>query len=91
MRAVVYTRSSKDRADISLAAQLRELRDLAAARGLTVVRTFEDAAVIVQAVEFFTGTPCLSRIVRPCPGWREGEMLEIRFEAAGYSAGPAGP
>jgi len=42
-RAAGYVRSSKDRADISLAAQSRELEKLAAARGLTIARTFEDA------------------------------------------------
>jgi len=43
MRAAAYVRSSKDRADISCATQLRALEKLAQAKGLTIVETFEDA------------------------------------------------
>jgi DNA invertase Pin-like site-specific DNA recombinase len=41
--AALYLRSSKDRNDVSLAAQRRELEKLAASRSLTVVRSYEDA------------------------------------------------
>ncbi len=41
--AAFYLRSSKDRADISLAAQRHELEKLAASRSLTVVKSYEDA------------------------------------------------
>ncbi len=42
-RAAIYLRSSKDRHDVAPDAQRRELMDLAKARGLTVVETFQDA------------------------------------------------
>jgi site-specific DNA recombinase len=42
-RAALYLRSSKDRADISIDAQRRDLHDLAMARGLVVVEEFADA------------------------------------------------
>lgn len=41
--AALYLRSSKDRNDVSLAAQRHELEKLAASRSLTVVRIYEDA------------------------------------------------
>lgn len=43
MRAATYCRSSKDRSDVSIDAQRRQLIDLAAARGYTVVADFSDA------------------------------------------------
>jgi len=43
MKAAMYLRSSKDRSDVSLAAQRRELEKLAASRSLTVAKTYEDA------------------------------------------------
>jgi DNA invertase Pin-like site-specific DNA recombinase len=42
-KAACYLRSSKDRADISLAAQRHELEKLATSRSLTVVKSYEDA------------------------------------------------
>lgn len=42
-KAAAYLRSSKDRSDVSIAAQERALRELAAARGLLLVETFADA------------------------------------------------
>jgi DNA invertase Pin-like site-specific DNA recombinase len=41
-RAALYLRSSKDRADVSISAQRRELTALAAARDLTVVAEYSD-------------------------------------------------
>lgn len=41
--AAIYVRSSKDRHDVSLDAQRRELMALAQAKGLTIVETFQDA------------------------------------------------
>ena len=41
-QAVLYLRSSKDRSDVSIDAQRRELTSLAAQRGLTVVDEFAD-------------------------------------------------
>lgn len=43
MNAATYVRSSKDAHAVSLAAQQRELVKLAAARGLSIVETYEDA------------------------------------------------
>ena len=43
MRAALYLRSSKDRSDVSIDAQRRGLRQLAAERGLTIVAEFADA------------------------------------------------
>ena len=42
-RAAVYLRSSKDRSDVSIAAQRRDLNDLATERGLIIVEEFIDA------------------------------------------------
>jgi DNA invertase Pin-like site-specific DNA recombinase len=41
--AATYLRSSKDRSDVSISAQRRELAALAKARGLRIAREFEDA------------------------------------------------
>lgn len=43
MRAALYLRSSKDRADVSLDAQRRELQALALARGFEIATEFADA------------------------------------------------
>ena len=43
MKAALYLRSSKDRSDVSIAAQRHELEKLAASRSLTVVKSYEDA------------------------------------------------
>lgn len=43
MRAATYCRSSKDRSDVSIDAQRRQLIEMAAARGYTVVADFADA------------------------------------------------
>lgn len=44
-QAATYCRSSKDRADVSLDAQSRELKALAKARRLAIVETFQDVVV----------------------------------------------
>lgn len=43
--AVLYLRSSKDRSDVSPAAQRHALEQLATSRSLSIVRTFEDPAI----------------------------------------------
>lgn len=43
MRAAAYLRSTKDRADMSPAAQLHALQEIAKPRGLKIVETYEDA------------------------------------------------
>lgn len=43
MRAALYLRSSKDRSDVSIDAQRRELAQIAAQRGYIVVAEFADA------------------------------------------------
>lgn len=43
MKAALYLRSSKDRSDVSIAAQRHELTKLAEARSLTIIKSYEDA------------------------------------------------
>lgn len=43
MRAALYLRSSKDRSDVSIDAQRRELQQLAISRGITIAAEFADA------------------------------------------------
>lgn len=43
MRAALYLRSSKDRSDVSIDAQRRQLHELASARNIVVVKEFADA------------------------------------------------
>jgi site-specific DNA recombinase len=43
MQAAIYARSSKDRSDVSIASQRRELQTLAQSKGLSIVEAFEDA------------------------------------------------
>jgi DNA invertase Pin-like site-specific DNA recombinase len=43
MQAALYLRSSKDRSDVSIDAQRRELETLAAEKGLQIVQEFSDA------------------------------------------------
>jgi site-specific DNA recombinase len=41
-KAAAYLRSSKDRHDVSLSAQLAELQELASSRGAEIIRTYDD-------------------------------------------------
>lgn len=43
MKAACYLRSSKDRSDVSIDAQRRALKEMGAARGITIVAEFSDA------------------------------------------------
>ena len=43
MQAALYLRSSKDRSDVSIDAQRRELQDLAKSKNLTIITEFADA------------------------------------------------
>ena len=43
MRAAIYCRSSKDRSDVSIDAQRRQLQELALSRGITITAEFTDA------------------------------------------------
>jgi DNA invertase Pin-like site-specific DNA recombinase len=43
IRVAIYCRSSKDRSDVSIDAQRRQLQELAAARGMSIVAEFSDA------------------------------------------------
>lgn len=45
MRAALYLRSSKDRSDVSIDAQRRQLRELAEARGAIIVAEFSDTVL----------------------------------------------
>lgn len=67
--AALYLRSSKDRSDVSLAAQRHELQKLAESRSLTVVRSYEDA-VESGATEDRPGFIDLIRAIRDTArGW----------------------
>lgn len=45
MPAATYSRSSKDRSDVSIDAQQRQLAEMAATRGMTIVAEFSDAVL----------------------------------------------
>lgn len=69
MKAAMYLRSSKDRSDVSLAAQLHELEKLAVSRSLTVAKIYEDA-VESGATEDRPGFIELVRALKsPGRGW----------------------
>lgn len=69
MKAAIYVRSSKDRADISLEAQRHELEKLASSRSLTIVQSYEDA-VESGATEDRPGFIELVRAIKnPQRGW----------------------
>jgi DNA invertase Pin-like site-specific DNA recombinase len=68
-KAATYARSSKDRSDISPAAQRRALEQLAASRSLAIVETFEDA-VESGATEDRPGFQRLIRAIKdPARTW----------------------
>lgn len=56
-RACLYLRSSKDRSDVSIDAQRRELRELATSRGMLITKEFADVVV--------------SGATENRPGWQE--------------------
>lgn len=64
-RAALYLRSSKDRHDISIDAQRRDLTGLAKARGLAVVEEFSDA-VESGSTDQRPGFQALIRAMRTC-------------------------
>lgn len=67
--AALYLRSSKDRSDVSLAAQARELERLAGLRGLPIARRYEDA-VESGSTENRPGFLSLVRDIKnPRRGW----------------------
>lgn len=69
-RCALYLRSSKDRHDVSIDAQRRELQELAAARGLAIVAEFSDV-VISGATEDRPGWQDLLRELKsPARTWR---------------------
>lgn len=69
--AALYLRSSKDRADISPAAQRRALEELAASRSLSITQTFEDA-VESGSSEDRPGFQALVRAVKdPARRWSQ--------------------
>jgi site-specific DNA recombinase len=69
MKAAMYLRSSKDRSDVSLDVQRRELAKLAASRSLTVAKIYEDA-VESGATEDRPGFIELVRALKhPSRGW----------------------
>lgn len=69
MRAACYLRSSKDRSDISPAAQRHELERLAASRSLQIVATFEDAVQSGSTEDRPGFIDLLRAIKNPLRGW----------------------
>lgn len=69
-RCALYLRSSKDRHDVSIDAQRRELQDLAAAKGLTIAEEFSDV-VVSGSTENRPGWQSLLRELKaPARTWR---------------------
>lgn len=69
MKAALYLRSSKDRSDVSLAAQRHELEKLAASRSLQVVRTYEDAVESGKTDDRPGFIALVSALKNPQRGW----------------------
>lgn len=69
--AAVYLRSSKDRSDVSLSAQLRELSALATQKQLTIARTYEDAVQSGSTEDRPAFSELISDIRNPSRGWSQ--------------------
>jgi site-specific DNA recombinase len=68
-KAAAYLRSSKDRSDVSIAAQERALRELAQARGLLLVETFADAVESGKDEDRPAFQRLLDAVANPRRGW----------------------
>lgn len=67
--AVLYLRSSKDRSDVSIDAQRRELTQLAAARGCTVVGEFSDVVLSAKTDDRPAFQRLLAQLKQRDRGW----------------------
>lgn len=82
MRAATYCRSSKDRSDVSIDAQRRELADLATTRGYTIVKEYADV-VIGANDERPAFQDLLAALKRPDRGWDAILVLDTSRLARG--------
>jgi site-specific DNA recombinase len=69
MKAAVYLRSSKDRSDVSIAAQRHELDKLAASRSLSIVQSYEDAVESGSTEDRPAFIELVRAIKHPARGW----------------------
>lgn len=83
MRAAAYCRSSKDRSDVSIAAQRHELEALAAAKGLTIDRWYEDAVQSGSTEDRPAFTELIGDIKNQSRGWSTLLVLDTSRIARG--------
>ncbi|MCL5060459.1 MAG: recombinase family protein [Candidatus Thermoplasmatota archaeon] len=76
MKAALYLRSSKDRSDVSIDAQRRQLVELAQARGLPIVAEFADAVESGKDDDRPDFQRLLRDIKNPRRGWEAILMLD---------------
>jgi site-specific DNA recombinase len=87
MRAASYLRSSKDRTDVSIAAQRRELEQLAAARGLQLVAEYTDAVESAKDEDRPGFQKLLIDLRSPSRGWTVLLMVDTsRLSRRRFSA-----
>lgn len=82
-RAVAYCRSSKDRSDVSIAAQRHDLEALAKARGLTIARWYEDAVQSGSTEDRPAFSELISDIKNASRGWSTLLVLDTSRIARG--------
>lgn len=75
-RACLYLRSSKDRNDVSIDAQRRELADLAKTRGLAVVEEFADVVESGKDEDRPGFQELVAAVRKPNRGWSTVLMLD---------------
>ena len=68
-KAVLYLRSSKDRSDVSIDAQRRQLQELAEDRGLQIVNEYADAVVSGKDDDRPAFQKMLREMRNPKRGW----------------------
>lgn len=70
-KAVTYLRSSKDRSDVSIAAQRRQLAELAATRGMTIIGEYVDVVASAKNED----RPGLRQLMLDLRGHREWHTI----------------
>ncbi len=86
-QAALYLRSSKDRSDVSIDAQRRELRALAAARGFTIAHEFSDVVESGKSENRPGYQSLLAALKDPSRGWDHLLMTDTsRLSRRAYMA-----
>jgi len=86
-KAALYLRSSKDRSDVSIAAQRRELQSLASDRGLTIVAEYSDAVESAKDEHRPGFQKLLTDLREPTRGWSALLMVDTsRLSRRRFSA-----